>query len=65
MAPRGWERPQYGKPYLHVFILKKKFSRTSTPFSIKLGTDHRWVKRIRNYPIERPRGDNHKNAKIG
>jgi hypothetical protein len=53
-----------------VFILKKKISssRTSTPISIKLGTNHPWVKGILNGTNERPvllqRGDNHKNAKI-
>jgi hypothetical protein len=33
--------PQWGKPYLYVFILGKNlFSRTSRPISIKLGTNH-------------------------
>jgi hypothetical protein len=52
-----------------VFILKKKkifFSRTHRPISIKIGTKHPWVKRIRNYsnegPGSFPRGDNHRNA---
>jgi hypothetical protein len=29
-----------------MFILKKIFSRTSRPISIKLGTNHPWVKGI-------------------
>jgi hypothetical protein len=51
-----------------MFILKKIFSRTSRPISIKLGTNHPWVKEILDYTNKRPdplqRGDNHKNAKI-
>jgi hypothetical protein len=31
-----------------VFISKKIFSRTSWPISIKLGTNHLWVKGIQN-----------------
>jgi hypothetical protein len=39
MVPRVG--PQWGKPFLHVFILEKNlFSRTSKPISIKLGTNH-------------------------
>jgi hypothetical protein len=38
------------------------------PFSIKLGTNHPWVKGILNCSNKLPgplqRGDNHKNAKI-
>jgi hypothetical protein len=51
-----------------MFILKKIFSTTSRPISIKLGTNHPWVKEILNYTNKGPgpfqRGDNHKNAKI-
>jgi hypothetical protein len=51
-----------------MFILKKIFSRTSTPISIKLGANHPWVKGILNCTDKEPgplqRGDNHKNAKI-
>jgi hypothetical protein len=51
-----------------MFILKKIFSRTSRPISIKLGTNHLWVKEILDYTNKGPgpfqRGDNHKNAKI-
>jgi hypothetical protein len=51
-----------------VFILNKIFSRSSRPISIKLGTNHFWVKGILNFTNKRPvllkRGDNHKNAKI-
>jgi hypothetical protein len=43
------------------------FSRTSRPISIKLGTNHPWVKGILNCTNEGPgpfqRGDNHKNAR--
>jgi hypothetical protein len=51
-----------------MFILKKIFSRTSMPISIKIGINHPWVKGILNRsdkgsgPLQR--GDNHKNAKI-
>jgi hypothetical protein len=52
-----------------MFILKKIFfSRTSGPISIKLGTNHPWVKEIlyniNKGPGPLQRGDNHKNAKI-
>jgi hypothetical protein len=56
--------------YLYVFILKKIFiSRTRKPISIKLGTNHPWVKGIQNCtnqgscPFQRE--DNCKTAKIG
>jgi hypothetical protein len=51
-----------------MFILKKIFSRTIKPISIKLCTNNPWVKEILDYtnkgrgPLQR--GDNHKNAKI-
>jgi hypothetical protein len=52
-----------------MFILKKIFSRTSWPISIKLGINHPLVKGILMYSNKLPgphqRGDNHKNAKIG
>jgi hypothetical protein len=52
-----------------VFLLKKIFSRGSEPISIKLGTNHPWVKGIQNFTNEGPgplqRGDNHKNATMG
>jgi hypothetical protein len=52
-----------------MFILKKIFSRTSRPISIKLGINHPWVKGILNCLHKGPgplqRGDNHKNAKMG
>jgi hypothetical protein len=64
-----------GKPYLHLFTMyigkKIFFSRTSRPISIKLGTNHPWVKEILNCincinkgPGPLQRGDNHENAKI-
>jgi hypothetical protein len=53
-----------------MFILKKiLFSRTSRPVSIKLDTNHDWVKGILNCinkgldPLQR--GDNYKIAKMG
>jgi hypothetical protein len=53
---------------VHVFILKKKFSRTSEPISIKLGTNHPYVKGIQNCTNKGPgtlqKGDNHKNANM-
>jgi hypothetical protein len=52
-----------------MFILKKIFSRTSRPITIKLGKNHPWVQGILNCPNKGPgplqRGDNHKNAKMG
>ena len=47
----------------------KIFSRTSGPISIKLGTNHSWVKEILNCSNKGPgplqRGDNYKNTKLG
>jgi hypothetical protein len=55
MVPGGQEGPQSGKPYLHVFILKKIFlSKTSRPISIKLGLNHPWVKGILDYSNKGP-----------
>jgi hypothetical protein len=49
-----------------MFILKKIFSRTSRPISMKLDTNHAWVKVTLNCsnkgPNPLPRGDNHKNG---
>jgi hypothetical protein len=54
----------------HFYIEKKNFfSRTSMPISMKLGTNHPLVKRIKHCLKERPssfpRGDNHIEAKMG
>jgi hypothetical protein len=50
-------------------ILKKIFSRTSRPISIKLSINHPWVKGTLNFSNKGPgplqRGDNHRNAKMG
>jgi hypothetical protein len=52
-----------------VFTLKTILPRTRKPISIKLGTNHPCVKRIKDCSKERPdsfpRRDNHRNAKIG
>jgi hypothetical protein len=52
-----------------VFILKKIFSITSRPISLKLGTNYPEVKGIQNCTNQGPgpfeRGDNHKNANMG
>jgi hypothetical protein len=52
-----------------MFILKKIFSRTSWPISIKLGTNHPLVKGILLCSNKGPdllqRGDNYKNVKMG
>jgi hypothetical protein len=52
-----------------VFTLKTFFSGTSWPISIKFGTNHPSVKRIKDCskegPGSFPRRDNHRNAKIG
>jgi hypothetical protein len=54
---------------LNVYIEEKNiFFRASRPISIKLGTNHPWVKGILNCSNRGPgplqRGDNHKNVKI-
>jgi hypothetical protein len=45
------------------------FSRTSRSISIKLDTNHSWIKGILNCSNKGPgplqRGDNHKNTKMG
>jgi hypothetical protein len=41
----GWDHKR-GKPFLRVFTLNKIFSRTICPISIKLATNHPWVKGI-------------------
>jgi hypothetical protein len=50
------------------FKKKKIFSRTSMPFSIKLGKNHSLVRGIQNCTNQGPgplqRGDNHKNRVI-
>jgi hypothetical protein len=49
-----------------MFILKKIFSRTSRPISLKLGINHPWVKGIVNCSNKGPgplqRGNNRKNG---
>jgi hypothetical protein len=70
MVPRDRVGPQKGKPYLHVFILKKiSSSRTSSPISIKVDTNHPWVKGILNFSNKGPgplqRRDNNKNTNMG
>jgi hypothetical protein len=52
----------------HIFYIEEiLFSRTSRPISIRYGTNHLWLKRIKNCPNERPdshsKGDNLKNEK--
>jgi hypothetical protein len=56
--------------FTYIYIEKKIFfSRTSRPISIKLDTNHPWVKGISNCSNKGPcplqSGDNHKNAKMG
>jgi hypothetical protein len=53
-----------------VFTLKTIFFfRTRKPISIKFGTNHPWMKRIKDCskegPGSFPRRDNHRNAEIG
>jgi hypothetical protein len=62
------ERATIGKTiFTFVYIGKNFFSRTSRLISIKLGTNHPWVKGILNGTIKGPgplkRGVNHKNEK--
>jgi hypothetical protein len=56
-------------PVVHKKYFKIFFSRTTGPNSIKLGTNHPWVKGIQVCSNEGPglfqRGDNYKNVKIG
>jgi hypothetical protein len=41
MVPEDWVGPQWGKPFLHVFIWEKNlFFRTSRPISIEIGTNY-------------------------
>jgi hypothetical protein len=58
-----------GKQYSLMFILKKIFSRTSRPITIKLGIDISCIMGIQVYSNEGSsplqRGDDHKSAKIG
>jgi hypothetical protein len=55
----------------HIYMClywKKIFSRTSRPISIKLDTNHPWIKGILNCSYKGPglqRGDYHKNTKMG
>ena len=53
---------------IHWWHLKIFFSRTTNPFSTKLGTKHPWVKGIQVYsnkgPFAFPRADNYEIAKI-
>jgi hypothetical protein len=56
--------------FTRIYIEKKiLFSRTSWSISIKLGTNHPWVKAILNCTNQGPgslqRGDDYKNAKMG
>jgi hypothetical protein len=57
--------------FFYVFTLKKIFSRSSRPLSIRLGTNYPLskVKGIQHCTNQVPgpfqRGDNHKNAKMG
>jgi hypothetical protein len=67
----GVERGYSRENHIYICLYGKKifFSRTSGPISIKLGTNHRWVKGILNCSNKGSgslqRGDNHKNAKMG
>jgi hypothetical protein len=57
-----------GKTIFACVYIEKIFSRTARPISIKLSTNHLWVKGILNCSNKGPdplqRGDNHKNTKI-
>jgi hypothetical protein len=44
MAPWGWVGATIGKTIFTYVYIEKIFSRTSRPISIKLGTNHPWVK---------------------
>jgi hypothetical protein len=54
---------------IHWKFLKIFFFRTSKPISVKLGTNHPWVKGILNCSNKGPdpfqKGDNYLNAKMG
>jgi hypothetical protein len=68
-GPQGSDGVTIGKSiFSHVYI-EKTFSRISRSISIKLGTNHPWVKGLQNCSDKGPgplqRGGNHKNAKIG
>ena len=63
--PRG---DNYDIAKMHWWNIKNFFSRTTEPFSTKLGTKYPWVKGIQVCSIEGPhpfwRGDNYQIAKI-
>jgi hypothetical protein len=53
VVPGGSGGTAIGKPYLHMFILKTIFIfRNIKPISIKLHTNHPWVKRIKIVEIK-------------
>jgi hypothetical protein len=67
MVPRGRQGPLWGKPYLHIFILKKKnlLQNQQANFN-QTGYKSSKGKGILNCPNKGPgplqRGDNHKNG---
>jgi hypothetical protein len=69
MVLGGQVGPQQGKSYLHVFTLKKIFSKTSRSISINICKTHPWVKGILNCSNKGPgslqRGDKTKIQKWG
>jgi hypothetical protein len=49
MVPEGFTGPKWGKPFSPVFVLEKQifkifFSRSSSPISIMLDTNHPRIK---------------------
>jgi hypothetical protein len=61
----GWGHNRENHIYMNCVYIKKKFSRTSRPISINVGTNHPWVKGILNCWNKGPgpfqRRDNSKN----
>jgi hypothetical protein len=53
MVPGGWEGHNR-ETHIYMFILKKIFSTTSRPISIKLGTNHPWVEIFLDYTNKGP-----------
>jgi hypothetical protein len=69
MVPPGSVGATIGKTIFIYVYVKKIFSRTRKPISIKLDINHSWVKRILNSSSDGlgslQRKDNLKNAKNG
>jgi hypothetical protein len=55
MVPQGWEGPQEGKLFLHMYIGKKKLTSNISTTAFKFNTNHSNLKGIQVYSSEGPR----------